>query len=211
MNDKPPDSSTLQEGREPSGNGAATALAAKAETVVNAVKGEPARAVKFAQKSFKDLFEQVSQEDHRIIQRKSIRFTVALILKGLAIFGGAVIGAGVFPEEYSRLLGGAIVGGTLLDLWLSNHSQLMTLEAAHGTYESLTDRVKAEHRLGLLREVLPLEGIDAARKLTDLCTRLVQLMETTHREVRDSIRKKRYQHLNNLALENRAKTPVLEE
>ena len=113
----------------------------------------------YVQKIFEDSWNEASARKQEIHRNVRWRKSVAYFLKGVAVFGGIAIAAGL-PEQIAHGVGIAITVAVALDALVTNQVKLVTLAKADNAYKYLLRDTANEHS-NKLTKIVSLKKTDA--------------------------------------------------
>jgi hypothetical protein len=159
-------------------------------------------AFSFYQKIFDDSYNQVASTKKKIHGEALFRRGLGYLLKGIAVFGGITIAAGV-PEKAAHAIGIAITVVVALDGLLSSHLRLITLTKADHAYKHLLKDTENEHGLKLA-PILVLKETDenaAKAQLNELNSSLKKRLDAEAKKIEIAIDETDVKALDALSLE----------
>jgi hypothetical protein len=163
--------------------------------------------VAFGQNRFEEEYAQAEADHKKLSSEAKIRRFTAYFLKGLAIFGGIAVAAGL-SGFWSHLVGIAIMAAVGIDSWLSNQKRLLLVTKAANAYKRLLKTTRHEYNQSLapslkLPETDPKRGeqIEAViQEKTDKLFKEQQVIDA-------ALEEEDLKLLNYLAMEERPRSP----
>jgi len=165
-------------------------------------------AYEFAQQQLKDATAAAQAEKNKVdADLKSLKIR-ALVLKGIAVFGGLLITSG-FLSAANQVIGFIISVAVAFDAFISNHKLTMSRATASTAYRQLIEVTASEHT-DALQQLLPLATSDPPRFESEMVPKLGVLrkrVEDVSTQIRNALDKADYDALQALAIETKSSTP----
>lgn len=165
-------------------------------------------AFEFAQQQFKDALGAAEAQKNKVDADLRNLKTRALVLKGVAVFGGLLITSG-FLSVANQLIGFIISVAVAFDAFVSNHKLTMARANASTAYRRLLELTASEHT-DALQQALPFAEPDPPRFEAEMVPKLGELrkrLENVSTQIRDALDKADYDALQALAIEPKPTTP----
>jgi hypothetical protein len=161
-------------------------------------------AFEFAQQQFKDALGAAEAQKNRVDADLRNLKTRALVLKGIAVFGGLLITSG-FLSAANQVIGFIISVAVAFDAFVSNHKLTMSRANASTAYRRLLELTASEHTDALQR-TLSLATSDPLSFEAEMVPTLGELrkrLENVSTQIRDALDKADYDALQALAIETK--------
>lgn len=161
--------------------------------------------LEFLQNRFQEDYEGLKAEAVKRAQEAKWRRISAYTFKGIAVFGGISIAAGLHGV-WSQVIGILITVAVAIDALFSNHKRLLIVSAAAHAYSNLLDNIKHTHTQKLA-EVIKLRQTDqdnARTKLEELLSGLMLQLHNEHQTIETGLKEADLKLLNTISLEQHA-------
>lgn len=160
--------------------------------------------IKYLQERFADAYEKAKGEAKTISQEAWWRRTIAYSLKGIAVFGGISIAAGLHGI-WSQVIGILITVVVAVDALSSNHRRLLFVTEASNAYRNLLRDIEQTYNIKL-GEILKLRergrDVEAKDKLESFINELLIQLQSEQNRIEKGLQEADLKLLETIKLEH---------
>jgi hypothetical protein len=158
----------------------------------------------FQQNRFKEQFDATNKAAKRLGNETTRRKVTAYVLKGIAVFGGIAVAAGL-RGHWSQAVGILISVAVAADGWLSNHKRLLMVTRASNAYSRLLATISHRYNEALVpilqhQQASPHKA-DNAGRLGDMITSASEMLFTEKQKIDTALQEEDLKLLNSLSVE----------